>query len=57
MTISRYPTFSINVLLTIIVMHDLNGALLLNATSFLSTSAFAVALTFIIPFTTIYISI
>ena len=58
MTISRSFALSINALL-IFEMHDLNGALFLNATSF-STSSFSFAATtkrFIVPFTTIYSSV
>ena len=51
MTISTSSALPMNVLL-IFVMHDLNGALFFNATSFCSISVFAVALTFILPFTT-----
>ena len=58
MTISRSSVFSINVLL-IFEMHDLNGALFLNSTSFsaLSFSFAAAAKSYIIPFTTIYASL
>ena len=56
MTISRSSELSINVLL-IFIMNDINGGLFLNATSFSSISVFAVALTFILPFTTIYASL
>ena len=56
MTILRSSALSINVLL-IFEMHELNGSLFLIATSFSSTLVFAVVLTFIIPFTTIYASL
>ena len=52
MTISRSSALSINVLL-IFEKHDLNEALFLNATSFLTLSfSFAAAKRFIVPFTT-----
>ena len=56
MTISRYSVLSTNALL-IFAMHHLNEALFSNTTSFCSMSVFAVALTFILPFTTIYTSL
>ena len=56
MTILRSSAFSASVLL-IFPMHDLNGALILNATSLQSISVFAVILVFIIPFTKAYASL
>ena len=62
MTISRSSALSINVLL-IFEMHDLNGALSLNETSFSALSfsfaaaAAAAAKRSIAPFTTIYASL
>ena len=55
MTISRSSAFSINILL-IFEMHDLNGALFLNALSFsaLTFSFASSAKRAIVPFTTIY---
>ena len=55
MTISRYSPFSANVLL-IFEMHDLNGALFSNATSFsaLSFTFVAAAKRSIVFFTRIY---
>ena len=38
-------------------MHDLNGALFLSQKSFCSISVFEVVLTFILPFTTKYMSL
>ena len=58
MTISRSSAFSINVVL-IFEMHDLNGALFLNAT-FYSALFFSFAASgkrSIFPFTTIYASL
>ena len=55
MTISRFSTLPINVLL-IFVMHDLNGVLFLNVLFVWSISVSEVALTFILPFTKIYAS-
>ena len=58
MIISRSSTLSINILI-IFEIHDLNGTLFFNTTSFsdLSFSFAAVAKRSIFPFTTIYASL
>ena len=58
MTISRSSALFVNVLI-IFEIHDLNGALFLNATSFsaLSFSFAAAAKISIVPFTTVYASL